>query len=678
VADDYRWLEDDVSAETAAWTREQTRYARAYLDRLAWLPRMKARVAELMGGASQFTYAVPSYANGTFFASRRDPALQQPQIIAFRDPNALASARVVIDPNRLDAKGLLAIDWYRPSPDGRFVAASLSSKGSERGDVHIFETETGKRVDAVIPGVQNATAGGDLAWSADGSGFYYTRYPREGERAPGDMLFYQQLWFHRMGAGPSQDRYCLGRDFPRIAEIRVATHPKGFVLASVQNGDGGEFFHYLKAGDRDWTRLTRYSDRVVQMNFRASGDLVAISRLGAPRGKMLLLRGPEFRLDAARVVIPEGTANLENNHYGPITVSAGRERVFVIVQTGGPAELRAYSFNGARVAGPDLLPVSSVRTLVPLGGDDVLFDNSSFFTPTQWRIFRSRTGKTERTALDAPAAVDYSEYEAVREFAVSKDGTNVPVSILRRRGLKLDGSHPMVVTGYGGYGLSQSPGHFPPVRALLENGVVYAVANLRGGGEFGEEWHNQGRLLRKQNVFDDFSAVLKHVVNRGYTAPARLGIVGGSNGGLLVGALLSQHPEQVRAVVGLVGLYDMLRSELSANGAFNVVEFGTVKEKSHFQALYAYSPYHRVRDGVRYPAVLLSAGANDVRVEAMHSRKMAARLQAATASGLPVLLTVDAEAGHGMGTPRAAMVAKLADEFAFLLHELGVPAPQTK
>ena len=234
------------------------------------------------------------------------------------------------------------------------------------------------------------------------------------------------------------------------------------------------------------------------------------------------------------------------------------------------------------------------------------------------------------------------------------------------------------MTGYGGYGMSMQPFHSAPLKALLEAGVVFAVANLRGGGEFGEQWHDQGRLTHKQNVFDDFEAVLRHLIKRGYTNSQRLGIMGGSNGGLLMGAAITQNPELVRAAVIMVGVLDMLRSELSPNGAFNTVEYGTVKEKQYFDALYAYSPYHRVRDGAKYPATLLTAGLNDGRVDPMHSFKMAARLQAATASGHPVLLQVDSDAGHGSGMRRKSRISHTADQFAFLLNELGVQPPSSQ
>lgn len=679
VTDDYRWLEDAGNAEIAKWIDAQNAHTRAYMDKLGWRPILEKRIEELTGGETIVNYSASVWASGKFFGVRSDPKLQQPQLVVFADPNRPEDGRVLVDPNVLESKGVRTIDWFEPSPNAKYLGVSMSDRGSEKGDLYLFDTETGKSIDVVIPGVQAPTAGGNIAWAPDSKGFYYTRYPRADERSKEDTNFYQQLWFHKLGTDPKSDTYELGRDFPRIAEIKVATHSSGVVLASVQNGDGGEFFFYVKpAKGGEWKRIAQYSDRVVQMDFARSGDLVAISRLGAPRGKLLLLSRPDYQLAKARVIVPQGKDNFVNDHYGTTTVVAGESRIYVTVQTGGPSEVRVYGYDGKALPAPTQAPVSAISSLVAIDRDDLLFSTASYFSPVKGHIYRAAGNKTERTELGSRVPVDYSEFEAKREFATSKDGTRVPVSILRKKNLKLDGSHPVVITGYGGYGVSLQPFHSASVKALLDAGVIFAIANLRGGGEFGEEWHDSGRLTRKQNVFDDFEAVVRHFITTGYSNSKRIAVVGGSNGGLLVGALITQHPELVRAAVIQVGILDMLRSELSANGAFNVVEFGTVKEKSLFDALYAYSPYHRVRDGVNYPATLLTAGLNDGRVEPMHSFKMAARLQAATASGRPVLLTVDADAGHGIGTKRKTRIARTAEQYAFLLEELGVAAPKTE
>jgi prolyl oligopeptidase len=274
--------------------------------------------------------------------------------------------------------------------------------------------------------------------------------------------------------------------------------------------------------------------------------------------------------------------------------------------------------------------------------------------------------------------VNFDDIEVVREFATSKDGTKVPVSILRRKGLKLEGNNPTLLYAYGGYGVNLTPAFDASRRIWFDAGGVYAVANLRGGGEYGEEWHKAGNLTHKQNVFDDFIASAEHLIQRRYTSPLKLAVEGGSNGGLLMGAFLTQRPDLARAVVSHVGIYDMLRVELDPNGQFNVTEFGTVKDPAQFKALYAYSPYHHVRDGVKYPAVLLPCGENDGRVNPAQSRKMAARLQTATGSDLPVLFRSTAGAGHGIGTALKERIALQADVYSFLFDQLGIDANQWK
>jgi prolyl oligopeptidase len=315
--------------------------------------------------------------------------------------------------------------------------------------------------------------------------------------------------------------------------------------------------------------------------------------------------------------------------------------------------------------------------MLTLQGDELLLRTISFTEPYVWnRVNAAETpDKVTPTELRGKSPADFSDVEVVREFAVSKDGTRVPLNIIRKKGTRMDGNNPTLLSGYGGYGISLSPSFDVTRRIWLDAGGVIAIANLRGGGEYGEEWHRAGNLTRKQNVFDDFAACAEHLVRANYTQPERLAVQGGSNGGLLMGALLTQHPKLVRAVVAHVGIFDMLRVELDPNGAFNVTEFGTVKDPEQFKALYAYSPYHRVKDGTRYPAVFLLTGEHDGRVNPAQSRKMTARLQAATRSRRPVLLRTSFSSGHGIGTALGERIAQQADVFAFLFDQLGMATP---
>jgi prolyl oligopeptidase len=497
------------------------------------------------------------------------------------------------------------------------------------------------------------------------------------------MDFYVQVFHHRIGTKTAEDRYEIGRDFPRIAEIDLDRSPDGaWILANVQNGDGGEFVQHLRGRDGRWTQLTQYGDKVIDAVFGHDGSLYLLSRAGAPRGKVLRLPLPAEgapSLAQATLLIPESDAVIKAGFLWVHGMVATPERLFVVEGVGGPDRVRMFDLAGRELGALPVPPVSAVSLALALPGrahDAVLFRATSYLEPPAWYRWEAKPGgaAVAKTALARPWPVDFGDAEVVRELAVSRDGTRVPINIIRRKGTKLDGTSPTLLTGYGGYGASATPGFDAGLRVWLDRGGVWAEANLRGGGEFGEEWHRAGALTRKQNVFDDFLACARHLIAAGYTSPQRLAIEGGSNGGLLMGAALTQAPELFRAVVSHVGIYDMLRVELSPNGAFNVPEYGTVRDEAQFRALHAYSPYHRVRDGTAFPAVLMLTGANDPRVDPMQSRKMTARLQAANPSGRPVLLRTSGSTGHGGGTPLTEAIAQEVDVWAFLFDQLGVAA----
>ena len=576
-----------------------------------------------------------------------------------------AEEKVIVDPNVLDPSGKTTIDFYVPSRDGKLVAVSLSKGGSESGDVHVFDVATGKEKGDVVERVNGGTAGGSLTWTADGSGFYYTRYPKKGERPAEDLDFYQQVWFHKLGQKPEADTYAVGKDFPRIAEVELFTSPSGkHVLAEVANGDGGEYMHWL-LGPKGWVQISRFEDKWTHAAFGKDDTLYALSLSGAPRGKVLRLKAP-FDGKKAEELVPQGDTVVQS-----FTVTD--TLLYTVELAGGPSRLRATPLDKKAPAfDVPILPVSAVNGIAKDEGDDVVFRNESYLDAPAWFRFTAKDKKSQKTALFQTTKADMSDAEVVRETCVSKDGTKVPVNVVRKKGTAKDDARPTLLTGYGGYNISRSPRLRPMVRLWLDQGGVFAEANLRGGGEFGEAWHEAGNLTRKQNVFDDFHACARTLVALHYTRPDKLAIMGGSNGGLLMGASLVQHPEAYRAVVARVGIYDMLRVELTPNGAFNVTEYGTVKKEDQFRALYAYSPFHNVKDGVAYPAVLFTTGANDPRVDPYHSRKMVARLQAATASTRPILLRASGDTGHGMGTPLQAEIEEESDVYGFLLSELGV------
>jgi len=673
VVDDYRWLEnwDDPAVKT--WSGAENTRTRDYLDALPSRPAIKRRLEQLIGASA--AYFALQYRAGTLFAMKFDPAKQQPYLVAMSSPDAASSARVIVDPNAGSDKGSISIQFYVPSLDGKLVAAALTENGSEDSTGRVFDTATGKELGDRVPRVNFATAGGSIAWNRDGTGFYYTRYPQGNERPPEDANFYQQVYFHKLGADTAADTYVIGKDFPRIAEIQLATSDDGrYLLASVANGDGGEFAHYLLDPDGHWTQITRFTDAVVSVKFGPDQSLYLLSHKNAPRGTVLRLPLASPRLDQAQVVIRQtpGTGDDERNRASIAALVPTASRLYVVDLVGGPSRVRVFDRQGKPL--PDLPPAAgapSVDGVLRLQDDEVLFHASSYLEPSGW--YEIASGAAKRTPLSETSPIAFADAEVVREFATSKDGTKVPLNIIRRKGTKLDGTNPVLLEAYGGYGISLTPnfvGDFG--RVWLDQGGVYAIANLRGGGEYGEEWHKAGNLTRKQNVFDDFLACAQHLIDRKYTTPARLAILGGSNGGLLMGAAFTQRPDLFRAVVSFVGIYDMLRVELDPNGTFNTTEFGSVKDADQFRSLRAYSPYHHVKDGTRYPAILFLTGDNDHRVNPMQSRKMTARLQAANASSHPILLRTSSTAGHGIGTALNEGIEQSADVFSFLFDQLGI------
>jgi prolyl oligopeptidase len=674
VTDDYRWLENWDDPAVKQWSAAENTRTREYLDHLPARSAIKERLRQLANARST-TYSSLQFRAGMLFAQKREPKLQQPLLVVMRSADEPASARIVFDPNVAGAKGSVAVDFFVPSFGGKYVAAALSQNGSEDAAARVFEVATGKQLPDVVPRVNFATAGGSIAWKADSSGFYYTRYPQGDERPPEDANFYQQVYFHRLGTDSKQDTYVIGKDFPRIAEIQLHTSDDGFwLLASVANGDGGQFAHYLMDADGHWTQLTHFEDGVVSVKFGADRALYLLSRKDAPRGQILRLPISKLDLGEAKVVVPQTVGGPDEADRASIEdFVPAWGHLYVIDIVGGPSRMRVFDNQGKILPAPALPPVSAVGQVVSIGSGDVLFYISSFIEPPALYRFDAITRSTTRTAAVQASSIKFDDAEVVRDFATSKDGTRVPVNIIRLKGTKLDGTHPALLTGYGGYGISTKPffqGRF--ARLWLDQGGIFVETNLRGGAEYGEEWHQAGNLTRKQNVFDDFLACAQYLIDQNYTTPARLAILGGSNGGLLMGAAFTQRPDLFRAVVSYVGIYDMLRVELDPNGAFNVTEYGSVKDPDQFKALYAYSPYHHVKDGTAYPAILMPTGENDHRVNPMQSRKMIARLQAADSSGRPILLRTSSSAGHGIGTSLDEQIEQDADVFSFLFDQLGI------
>jgi prolyl oligopeptidase len=659
IVEDYQWLEDVSSEDTVRWTAAQQARTRAYLDAIPWRPALRARVGQLLRDDST-TYLNLQSGGDLFFALKEQRPRQRPILVSLTDLDDLATERVVLDPMEIDPSGETNIDWFVPSPDGSRIAVSLSEHGSEDGTLHVYDVASGEHVSDPIPHVN--VMGGSMTWRHDGEAFWYT--------LPADPAgFRQQVWVRDLVAettavdlsGPFADE--------KIAENFLTSSPDGrWVMDRVQKGDGGEWqiFVRAQAPEGSWWQVADIPDRCVHAVLGNDG-LYLLSRRGAPRGQVLRLPLTEgATVSDAVTVVPTRDHAIDDLVVTDATV-------WVVVLDGGPQQVLRFDHHGRPLPAVDIPPVSSVSSYgappVRLRSDLVAWFSESFTEPGTWRVTRDG-GDPLPTALRTTTSVDLSDHVVTREMATSKDGTQVPISVIAAPDTPRDGSAPALLVAYGGYGISLVP-RFNPERLLwLEQGGVYAVANIRGGGEYGEEWHQAGRLTTKQNCFDDFIACADHLCDSRITSRDRLAILGGSNGGLLMGAVLTQRPDIARAVVAAVPVMDSLRSETTTNGVYNRTEFGTVEDPDQFAALLAYSPYHHVADDTSYPPVLLTAGEHDTRVEAWHAKKMTARLQAATRSEHPVLLRMEA-GGHLEGS-LDQMVEESTDIHCFLFDQLGI------
>jgi len=671
VTDDYQWLEDAKDPAVQKWVKAQNSYTRAVIDKLPSRKQISKRLMQLLDKLS------PQYEHVTrgrklLFAQKDD------NLVFFESPDKADAAKVIVDPDKALPDKDAIIDMFEPSPDDKLVAVSLSMQGNEEGTVLVFETATGKKRADAVPRVVTSS-GGSVAWKGDGSGFYYTRHCRGVECANEGDKCRQPVYFHKLGTPTQEDVYIFGKDLPRLAGISLDASEDGkYLFAGVLHGTNDEIeIHVLRSPrlgpSGKWARLSTAADQITAAKYGPGETLFLLTRRDAPRGKIIRLPLAKPDLAKAETIVPQGKGVIRD-------FAVTNSRLCFVEMLEGAAKLRLFDFKGNETEAPALKPMSSVGEMLKLTGDDVLIENESYLTPPVWVRLNAATGKGKRTGMTAKPEVDFSDCEVVREFAVSKDKTKVPLTIIRRKGLQLDGRNPTLLMGYGGYGENELPKYQVSRRLWLEQGGVYAIAHPRGDGEYGEDWHRAGRLTNKQNAFDDFTACARHLIERKYTCPEKLAIEGGSNGGLLVAAALTQHPKLFRAAIAHVGVYDMLRAERHPNGMYSVTEFGSVKDPEQFKALYAYSPYHRVKDGTEYPAIFLLTGQNDNRVPPHESWKMAARLQAAAAPGRPILLWTAPKSGHDTATPEA--LTQIVDVFAFLFHELGVkyqpPKPEPK
>ncbi|MGH8113426.1 MAG: prolyl oligopeptidase family serine peptidase [Rhodanobacteraceae bacterium] len=666
VHDPYRWLEEADAPAVKLWIAAQNAYTEKIMDGFPEAKAIAKRVGELaLTSTQQFS---PEIVRDTLFYLRQTPPQPQAVLVAQAWPRGKSS--VLVDPNT--ARGSAAITGYWPSPDGRYVAYGTAEGGNEETTIHFVDVATGKTLPDALPHAGGGTTPQALVWDADGKGVTYVRLPLPGG-VPNDQLqFNAALYHHALGRSADKDTLEFGKGLSSVAEYTLLGSADGqHAAALLHYGDGNPDAVYLRNGRGKWKLAlgTEVDVRAAsEVNRGAAWDgnrLLVIAYQDAPRGKLLVLDSQGH----SSLLVKQGVWAM----HSVAPVKDG----FLITEVRGPDwRVQQYSQDGKFVRSVPLPKTGiGVGTIASSAtSDHALISYSGWTLPSRWAEYDAANGKV-KTVFEVRPAADYSDVTAYRLDATSKDGARIPVTVIAMKGVTPNGQRPTILYGYGGFGITTAPRFLGSILAWLERGGVYAIANIRGGGEFGEGWHADGMLGKKQNDFDDFYAAAQALVQHHWTDPAHLGILGGSNGGLLMGAALTQHPSEYRAVVSLVGIYDMLRAELWPNGQYNISEYGTVKNKADFEWLRAYSPLQNVKKGSQYPAVLLITGVNDPRVAPWQSRKFAAALQAATSSQNPILLLTRMNEGHGVTASFSQRVGNAAAALAFFAQELG---PQSK
>jgi prolyl oligopeptidase len=661
LVDPYRWLEGDdqgkVTERVATWTDAQNAYTRALLDAVPGRARIEARLRELM----EVGWVGAPQAAGPFYFNRERAGPQNQPILYVRE-GLEATPRALLDPNALDTGGLISLDWFEPSQDGALLAFGLSRAGDENSTLHLLDVATGRWLADEVP-----NKAGSVGWLPDGQSFIYSQL-----KDPKDA-YSRRIRLHRVGRHHRED------------PILFEQHDTTWGPFAYPSRDGRWLIHgyYTSTRSNDlWVvDLERYLrtgelvkvDIVVGQDATASGavlgdTLYLTTTLDAPRGRVFAVDLARPERARWREVVPQPEKAVIEE------ASLARGQLVVRLLEDAKTKLTRYTTAGEPLGPVELPGIGTASMQVFEDRTEAFVSFASFNEPSS--IYRVDLATGARTLWRRPdVPVDPSLVEVKQVWYPSKDGTRVSMFLVHKKGLTPTGEHPTLLYGYGGFGNSLTPWFSATLFPWFEAGGVYAVANLRGGGEYGDAWHKAGTLAQKQNVFDDFIGAAEWLIQSKWTKPDKLAISGGSNGGLLTGAVAVQRPELFRAVISAVPLLDMVRYHRFLMARFWVPEYGSAEDAAAFQFLRAYSPYHNVKEGVRYPAMLFTAGENDSRVHPLHARKMAAAIQAATTSPpgeRPVLLWVDREAGHGAGKPLALQVRDVADQRVFLMWQLGM------
>ncbi|QYF93197.1 prolyl oligopeptidase family serine peptidase [Massilia sp. PAMC28688] len=665
IADPYRWLEDANSAETQAWVEAQNKVTQSYLGQIPEREAIKARLTKLWNFER---YGVPYKESGRYFYSRNDGL--QNQSVLYTMKSLSDTPRVLLDPNTLAADGTVALSGTSVSPDGKYLAYGTAASGSDWNEWKVRDIDTGKDLEDHIKWVKFS----GTSWTPDGKGFFYSRYdePKESEKLSG-VTYFQKVFYHKIGTPQSADTLVYDRpDEKEWGFSAKVTDDGKYLLITATKGTAPKYRIFYKD-------LTKPDAKVLPLidQFEAAYDFIDNdgpvfyfkTDRKAARSRVVAIDTRKPAEANWKQIIPESAQTLAN-------VSLLNNQFVAEYLADARSMVKVFDLKGKMVREVKLPGIGSAGGFYGKRDDrETFYSYTSFTTPTTIYRLDLKTGAS--TVFRKPKVdFDPSQYETRQQFYTSRDGTRVPMFIVSKKGIKMDGSNPTYLYGYGGFNVSLTPGFSTANVAWMEMGGVYVVANLRGGGEYGEAWHAAGTKLQKQNVFDDFIGAAEWLVANKVTSPSKLAIGGGSNGGLLVGAAMTQRPELFGAAIPQVGVLDMLRFHKFTIGWAWTSDYGSADNPEEFKALVKYSPLHNLKKGSCYPATMITTADHDDRVVPAHSFKFAAAAQAAQAAGgAPILIRIDVKAGHGAGKPTAKVIEEAADRWGFLSRALGMSQP---
>ena len=666
IVDPYRYLENPNDPDTRLYVEQQLAYTRSILDPLPGRDKIKARLSQLLAIG---TVGVPQMGGKYYFHTRREGNQNQPVLYVREGLNGAPTKpdRVLLDVNKLAADGTIALDWWYASDDGKYVAYGTSPGGSEISTLRVIETASGK----LLPDSIERTRAASLAWKPDNAGFFYTRYPKKGDVPEGQEVYYRSVFYHALGGDPAHDPLIFGegRDPEWWPNVSLSEDGRWLLINEEHGWTKTEMFLQDLTSNSAPVEITAGKDFLYSADF-FEGKLYITTNEDASHYRVFVADTAHPRRESWKEIIPQSDAVLQN-----VSVTGGG--LLAQYQRNATSELKLFGLDGRKLADIPLPAIGDVFSATGRYDRDESFFGFQSFTvpPSVYRVDLSSMKSALWAKVDAPS-IDPSAYDVEQVWYMSKDGTKIPMFVVNKKGIEKNGRNPTLLTGYGGFNVSLTPAFSRSMYLWMEHGGIYAVANLRGGSEFGEDWHRAGMLDKKQNVFDDFIAASEFLIAEKYTDKDHLAISGGSNGGLLMGAMITQRPDLFRAVVCAVPLLDMLRYQNFQIAKLWIPEYGSADDAVQFDWLYAYSPYHQVKRGQEYPAVLFMTGDTDTRVDPMHAKKMAALMQAEAKNGdskdKPILLGIETKAGHGQGKPVTKQIEESTDMYSFLFWQLGV------